>query len=50
MKKEIWNESNISDQTDKVFIVTGPTSGLGKETSHSFLLVNMQQLLWLQEI
>ena len=33
MKKEIWNESNISDQTDKVFIVTGPTSGLGKETS-----------------
>ena len=33
MKKEIWNESNILDQTDKVFIVTGPTSGLGKETS-----------------
>jgi NAD(P)-dependent dehydrogenase (short-subunit alcohol dehydrogenase family) len=33
MKKEIWNESNISDQKGKVFIVTGSTSGLGKETS-----------------
>ncbi len=33
MKKEIWDESHILDQTDKVFIVTGPTSGLGKETS-----------------
>jgi NAD(P)-dependent dehydrogenase (short-subunit alcohol dehydrogenase family) len=33
LKKEIWDESHILDQTDKVFIVTGPTSGLGKETS-----------------
>jgi len=32
MKKEIWNEIRISDQINKVFIVTGPTSGLGKET------------------
>ena len=33
MKKENWNESNIPDQSGKVFIVTGPTSGLGKETA-----------------
>ena len=32
MKKENWNESNISDQSGKIFIVTGPTSGLGKES------------------
>ena len=32
MKKEIWNELSISDQINKIFIVTGPTSGLGKET------------------
>jgi NADP-dependent 3-hydroxy acid dehydrogenase YdfG len=33
MKKENWNESNISDQSGKIFIVTGPTSGLGEETA-----------------
>ena len=33
MKKENWNESNIPDQSGKVFIVTGSTSGLGKETA-----------------
>ena len=32
MKKENWNESNIPDQSGKIFIVTGPTSGLGKES------------------
>ncbi|MGK0420127.1 MAG: NAD(P)-dependent dehydrogenase (short-subunit alcohol dehydrogenase family) [Candidatus Pseudothioglobus sp.] len=32
MKKENWNESDIPDQTRKVFIVTGASSGLGKET------------------
>ena len=32
MKKENWNESKISDQSGKIFIVTGPTSGLGKES------------------
>ena len=31
MKKENWNESNIPDQSGKIFIVTGSTSGLGKE-------------------
>ena len=33
MKKENWNESNIPDQSGKIFIVTGPTSGLGEETT-----------------
>ena len=33
MKKENWNESNIPDQSSKIFIVTGPTSGLGEETT-----------------
>ena len=33
MKKENWNESNIPDQSGKIFIVTGSTSGLGKETA-----------------
>ena len=33
MKKENWNESNIPDQSGKIFIVTGPTSGLGEETA-----------------
>ena len=32
MKKEIWNDLLISDQINKIFIITGPTSGLGKET------------------
>ena len=32
MKNENWNESNIPDQSGKIFIVTGPTSGLGKES------------------
>ena len=31
MKRENWNESNIPDQSGKIFIVTGSTSGLGKE-------------------
>ena len=33
MKRENWNESNIPDQSGKIFIVTGSTSGLGKETA-----------------
>ena len=33
MEKEKWDESNIPDQRNKVFIVTGPTSGLGFDTS-----------------
>ena len=33
MKKENWNESNIPDQSGKIFIVTGTTSGLGEETA-----------------
>ena len=33
MKKENWNESNIPDQSGKVFVVTGTTSGLGEETA-----------------
>ena len=33
MKKENWNESNIPDQSGKICIVTGPTSGLGEETT-----------------
>ena len=33
MEKEKWGESNIPDQRNKVFIVTGPTSGLGFDTS-----------------
>ena len=33
MKKENWNASNIPDQSGKIFIVTGPTSGLGEETT-----------------
>ena len=33
MKKQNWNESNIPDQSGKIFIVTGTTSGLGKETA-----------------
>ena len=33
MKRKNWNESNIPDQSGKIFIVTGSTSGLGKETA-----------------
>jgi NAD(P)-dependent dehydrogenase (short-subunit alcohol dehydrogenase family) len=33
MKKENWNESNIPDQSGKIFIVTGTTSGLGEGTA-----------------
>ena len=33
MKRENWNESNIPDQSGKIFIVTGSMSGLGKETA-----------------
>ncbi|MDB4599005.1 oxidoreductase [Candidatus Pseudothioglobus singularis] len=32
MNRENWNESNIPDQSGKIFIVTGTTSGLGEET------------------
>jgi len=31
MEKSYWNKENIPDQTGKVIIVTGTTSGLGKE-------------------
>ena len=33
MKKENWNASNIPDQSGKIYIVTGTTSGLGEETA-----------------
>ena len=33
MVREKWDESNIPDQKNKVFIVTGQPSGLGFDTS-----------------
>jgi NAD(P)-dependent dehydrogenase (short-subunit alcohol dehydrogenase family) len=33
MKKIIWNTTNIADQSNRVMIVTGATSGLGKEAT-----------------
>ena len=33
MAKSKWNANNIADQTNRVVIVTGATSGLGKEAA-----------------
>ena len=33
MKKSKWNASNIDSQRDRVVIITGATSGLGKEAT-----------------
>jgi NAD(P)-dependent dehydrogenase (short-subunit alcohol dehydrogenase family) len=33
MAKQKWNTNNISDQKDRVIIITGATSGLGKEAT-----------------
>jgi short-subunit dehydrogenase len=33
MAKSNWNKDNISDQSGKVIIITGATSGLGKEAA-----------------
>ena len=33
MSKSTWNANNIADQTDRRVVITGTTSGIGKESA-----------------